>query len=59
MMKENELEIAPLKKDKKKRVIRITHLPTGITVEDDGLDLEPIVERKKKLLMELNAQVTL
>jgi hypothetical protein len=54
MINENELEIILLKKDKNKRMIRIVHLPTGIFVEDDSNSLEPIVERKNKLIKELD-----
>lgn len=58
MINEKELEIILTKLDNGKRVIRIVHLPTGIFVEDNSNNLEPILERKKKLIKYLDSLIT-
>jgi hypothetical protein len=50
---EDEIKYLLLQLDDRRRGIRIVHVPTGISVEDDGTSSAPIIARRLALLQEL------
>lgn len=50
---DDELQVVLLKLDDERRAIRVVHVPSGISVEDDGTSTRPIIERRNVLVQQL------
>ena len=55
---EHELQITLSRLADGRRAIRIVHLPTGISVEDDGTSEKPIVGRRQELVAQIEQRVS-